>query len=191
MRSSKCNEFIVHFLFRCSQLERFDDTSYFCESLCDRAVLSKTNKSPLYFSNVHLYLLQCSSGKDVRIVTVSGPWWWETRKKAAVLSHDTRCCQTPAAEPRTSVWSCLIYFWLLVLLHNVCVWIHEYAALHFLWCRLCVNIIKFLFFNQGDEPSCNKATSETLTHLCCHLHLCERKQRTEQSQCSPFKNRLG
>lgn len=47
----------------------FNDTSYFCESLCDRAVLSKTNKSPLYFSNVHLYLLQCSSGKDVRIVT--------------------------------------------------------------------------------------------------------------------------
>lgn len=92
----------------------FTDTSYFCESLCDRAVLSKTNKSPLYFSNVHLYLLQCSSGKDVRIVTVSGPWWWETRTKAAVLSHDTRCCQTPAAEPRTSVWSCLILFYFIM-----------------------------------------------------------------------------
>lgn len=181
MRSSTCNEFIVHFLFRCRRLEPFDDASYFCESLC----AFKNQQISLYFSNVHLYLLQCSSGKDVRRVTVSGPWWWETRKKAAVSSRRHRCCQTPAAEPRTSVWSRLIYFWLLVLLHNVCVWIQEYAALCFLW-----TLSNFCSSTREMNPPAIKPPLKP-SHLCCHLHLCGRKQRTEQSRCSRFKNRLG
>lgn len=172
MRSSTCNEFIVHFLFRYPQQEPFDDASYFCESLCDSAVL-KNQQISLYFSNVHLYLLQCSSGKDVRRVTVSGPWWWETRKKAAVSSCRRRCCQTPAAEPRTSVWSRLIYFWLLVLLYDVCVWIQEYAVLRFLW-----TLSNFCSSTRETNPPAVKPPLKP-SHTCCHLHLCESKEQSK------------